>query len=322
MKITVILASLLIGALQSQAMEWPDGQITFHVENESGKPLANVAVETVVFDQSKPPATYKVVTSTTDIRGFAVVNTPNIAKEYSYIVRGSNGYYSSGGLYKFVCSTNGQWLPWNPTVKIILKPIGVRVPMYARTVGWETSLPENNRAIGYDLEIGDWVTPYGNGITSDFVFTLERKSTSVTQDFNATLTLTFHNDGDGIQSIMSDSSGSSFRIPRSAPEDGYDSKVVLQMHREDGKPMVGVLTNPDQNYFFRIRTKKDERGNIVSAKYGKIYGGMGWDIFHSQTAQLQFTYYFNPEPSSRNMEFNPKMNLSKNLKFNEGVNAP
>jgi len=275
----------------------------------------------VVFDESKPPATYKVITSTTDIQGLAVVNTPNITKEYSYTVKNVAGYYSSGGLYKFDSSTNGQWLPWNPTVNIVLKPIGARVPMYAKKV-WNTSLPENNKQIGYDLEIGDWVAPYGKGITSDFIFTLQRQFTNVTQYFDATLTLSFPNDGDGIQSVMSDSSGSLFRIPRSAPTNDYEPKLVLQMYREDGKPMVGVSANPDQNYFFRVRTKKDDRGNIVSAMYGKIYGGVGWDIFHSTTAKLRFTYYLNSEPNSRNMGFVAKQNLFKNLPSFERVTAP
>jgi hypothetical protein len=321
MKKIITLASLLIVALQSQAMEWPDGQITFHVMDESGKSLANIPIDTVVLDQSKPPATYKVITSTTDAQGLAVVNTPNITKEYSYTVKNVAGYYSSGGLYKFDTSTNGQWLPWNPTIEIVLKPIDAQVPMYAKKV-WNTSLPENNKPIGYDLEIGDWVAPYGKGVTPDFIFTLERKFTSVTQDFNATLTLTFPNDGDGIQSVMSDSSGSSLRTPRFAPENDYEPKLVLQMYREDGKPMVGVSANPDQNYFFRVRTKKDDWGNIVSTMYGKIYDGMGWDIFHSPTAKLRFAYYLNPALNSRNMEFDSKQNLFKNLKSFERANAP
>jgi len=86
--------------------------------------------------------------------------------------------------------------------------------------------------------------------------------------------------------------------------------------------MVGVLADPSQNYFFRVRTKKDEDGNIVSAKYGKIQGGIGWDIFHSSTAQLIFAYYLNSSLNSLNTEFNPKQNLIKNLPPLERISAP
>jgi len=320
-KTPIFLVFLLLCGCASVAVEWPDGQITFHVLDDSGKSLANIPVDTVVFDRSKPPATYKVITSTTDMHGLAVVAAPNISKEYSYTVRNLAGYYSSGGLYQFHTSANGRWLPWNPEIEIILKPIGNRVPMYAKKV-WQASLPEKDKPIGYDLVMGDWVAPYGKGGTNDLIFTLKRQFTSVTQDFNATLVLTFQNDGDGIQSVMTDKSGSTFRIPRSAPPDGYESKLILQMRREKGKPITGVFADPRQNYFFRVRAKTDGQGNIVGALYGKIYGGVGWDIFHSPTAHLHFAYYLNPKPDSRNMEFDPSQNLFKKLGSLERIYEP
>ena len=66
-----------------------------------------------------------------------------------------------------------------------------------------------------------------------------------------------------------------------------------------------------RNYYFRVRTKLDENGNVVSARYGKIYGDF-----------MQFSYYFNPTPNDRNVEFDPKQNLMTNLKPDEGVNEP
>jgi hypothetical protein len=60
-----------------------------------------------------------------------------------------------------------------------------------------------------------------------------------------------------------------------------------------------------------VRTVLDEQGNVKSALYGKIYG----DFMH-------FSYYLNPTPNSRNVEFDPKRNLSKNLSNMEGVSEP
>ena len=37
---------------------------------------------------------------------------------------------------------------------------------------------------------------------------------------------------------------------------------------------------------------------------------------------LRFTYYLNPTPNDRNMEFDPKRNLFQNLKSTEQVNMP
>lgn len=51
-------------------------------------------------------------------------------------------------------------------------------------------------------------------------------------------------------------------------------------------------------------------------------------LLHAQTATVGSfngdipAYYLNPEPNLRNMEFDPKRNLMKNLKPLEGVDAP
>jgi hypothetical protein len=62
---------------------------------------------------------------------------------------------------------------------------------------------------------------------------------------------------------------------------------------------------------FRVRTKLDKNGNIVNAHSGKIYGDF-----------MQFSYYLNPKPNDRNIEFDPKHNLMTNLGFGEGVSQP
>lgn len=61
----------------------------------------------------------------------------------------------------------------------------------------------------------------------------------------------------------------------------------------------------------RVRTKVNDRGDIVSAHYGKIYGDF-----------MQFKYYLNPTINDRNVEFDPKQNLIEGLKFDEAVKAP
>jgi hypothetical protein len=66
-----------------------------------------------------------------------------------------------------------------------------------------------------------------------------------------------------------------------------------------------------RNYFFRIRTVLDEEGNVKSACYGKIYGDF-----------MDFRYYLNPTPNSRNVEFDPKRNLLQGLKPDEQVDKP
>lgn len=299
-------------------------QITCKVVDESGKPMPNVNVGASYMQSTSlvPTAntiSEKQVNLFTEKDGQLVINSSMVCNNYVYCgIKPVTGYYSCDPKeYRFEHVENGKWQPWNPTAEFVLKPIGVRVPMYAKKE-WSLAVPEDNKSIGYDLELGDWVAPYGKGITSDFIFTLERKFTSITQAFDATLTLTFHNDGDGIQSVMSDSSGSALRIPRTAPEDGYEPKLTKRIYREtDTKPIV-TDTQSNQNYFFRVRTKKNDDGKIISALYGKIEG----DIEFWPNGKIRFQYYLNSKLNSRAMEFDPRQNLFKNLPPLERAIAP
>jgi hypothetical protein len=72
------------------------------------------------------------------------------------------------------------------------------------------------------------------------------------------------------------------------------------------------------NYFFRVRTILDKDGNIESALYGKIHGDFQLD----HHGNIGFTYYLNPTPNDRNVEFDPKQNLFKNLPSSEQVRQP
>ena len=69
--------------------------------------------------------------------------------------------------------------------------------------------------------------------------------------------------------------------------------------------------DPNRIYLFRVRTVEDHDGNIVSARYGKIYGDF-----------MQFSYYLNPTPNDRNIEFDPKQNLLGGLSALEQVRVP
>jgi hypothetical protein len=60
-----------------------------------------------------------------------------------------------------------------------------------------------------------------------------------------------------------------------------------------------------------VRAVLDGCGNVKSALYGKIYGDF-----------MQFSYYLNPAPNDRNIEFDPKQNLLGGLQSFEQVTTP
>lgn len=74
---------------------------------------------------------------------------------------------------------------------------------------------------------------------------------------------------------------------------------------------------------FRVRTVLDDEGNIVSARYGKIYGPIEYGESDSGSGgKIRFTYYLNPTPNDRNVEFDPEQNLFTDLKISEEVRSP
>jgi hypothetical protein len=98
---------------------------------------------------------------------------------------------------------------------------------------------------------------------------------------------------------------------RTAPEKGYKSDYLVSRGRDKNVKYFRT-SDPDRNFAFRIRTKKDKNGKIVSAYYGKIYGDIEIKKLLGQTvfvATPAFLYYLNPTPLDRNLEWDMKNNL-------------
>jgi hypothetical protein len=310
-----------------------EAKVTVHVTDENGIAVSN-SQAVAQFQNALKPGEGQGTGRPTEVRGLTDTNglcvlTGNGTDGSVGVGILKDGYYYGNAEVSF---TNGdhilnRWLPWNPTVEVIIQKKGVQVPMYARKVN-EVKIPTENQPVGFDLMVGDWVAPYGKGATSDLLIKFESKPQPEVppreiRPFDVTLTLSFSNEGDGIQSVfVPQHVHTGLRLPRQAPAGGYEPTLMKHQQTERGQ-VPHIEFRDDQNYFFRVRTKKDAQGNIVSALYGKIAGDFnqesggivarGW---------LSFTYYLNPEPNSRNMEFNPKQNLFKNLPPLERVTAP
>ncbi len=199
----------------------------------------------------------------------------------------------------------------NPTLTLVLKKIGQPIAMYGK---WVQRWPvKTDATIGYDLMAGDWIAPYGKGVNTDIIFTRKFDKKTKT-DYDYKLSVSFPKAGDGIQefTVPEAEKGSGLRSPHEAPEDGYQSQLVRENFHHPGQ--AGKSDYDDnRNYFFRVRTVLDSNGNVKSALYGKIYG---------DPEQMNFRYYLNPTPNSRNIECDPKQNLLGGLESFEQIKAP
>ena len=320
-KITILLAALFaIGAATNMVVnqfELPATKVTVAVVDENRKPIKDVDVWLAFLDRATSRGTP--VHGKTDAEGlFTAEGGCNFAGLGSDIKK--DGYYfGSAPIPRFTkhAETLNRWEPWNETYTAILRPIGKPVALYAKTV--QLQLPALDEPCGFDLEVSDWVAPYGKGMKKDFIFTVHEKWNG-NYDFDVQGELAFKNPLDGLQevAIPDIAKNSAFRWERQAPESGYNPKRELRnAWFPDGsgkKPIRSFKKETEwEGCFFRVRTVEQD-GKIVSAYYGKIRGGI---IVHpdSKTGkpQIVFTYYFNPTPNDRNLEWDQKRNLFSGL---------
>jgi hypothetical protein len=321
-KLLISVIALIGALLAAAAIELPVAKVTLHVINEEGSNLSGVDAGVTFLNPVHKPGVWGSSDSfsrpgKTDNNGsFTVEERAGFEIHYG---ASSANYYKSTGRFDFNTEKAGRYQPWNPTFDIILKKIIHPIPMYARRE--EIEMPTLGAPAGFDLAEGDWVAPNGHGKVSDLVFKVDKRVRSF-HDFGSELLLTFSNNGDGIQAMPPDKTGGSeLRSPRTGPELGYSS--LLSLLQGNSKEHGEYGTKGDhQDYFIRVRTVMDSRGEVASALYGKIYNGIEYFPVSYKTAKLRFTYYLNPTPNDRNVEFDPKRNLFTNLKDDERVTAP
>jgi hypothetical protein len=313
--------------LAEQPSNLPKAKITVHVTDQDGKPVEGALVGIGGTMNPKPGEAAKGLTTAEGFFSAEVGTNGGVGTSAR-----KDGYYVTfGPEYRFgwdrleKAGPKGRLEPWNPILELLLKKILNPIPMSARSV--ESKLPVEAMGVGFDLELGDWVFPYGAGKVSDFIFRVDRTITTE-RNYSATLQLSFSNKNDGLIEFRAPPFiGSMLKSPHTAPELGYVPLKVWRQARSPGKPGAADTfvedVGKDQNYIFRIRTILENNGQVVSALYGKIYGDVRLYIgTKAPKAGIGFTYYLNPTPNDQNIEFDPKRNLFTNLKADERVTQP
>jgi hypothetical protein len=297
MKNLIYSFAVLITAVSSLGQVAPNHEwhATITVFDESGQAVsgANIsAIFSTFTPQGKPVSTN--ISGLSDGDGIFHASSVYTGAPDMLFRATKAGYYNTARPYDL-----GDYYSvrqWNPEVKLVLKKIRNPISMCVKRV--DAHPPATEQPIGFDLSMGDWVSPYGAGKASDIFFQWNHTKRSLL-DYDSKLVVTFPNPGDGIQEYSNepDDGGSDLNSLHEAPASGYEPEIdrVNISHPPDP---VKWDYNSGRRYFFRVQTVLDQKGNVKSALYGKIYG----DFMH-------FTYYLNPNPNDRNIEFNPNQNL-------------
>ena len=268
---------------------------------------------------------------TTDSCGMCVLEgRTNVGHISCEVVNPPSGYYGAyGGDFQYNRkSLFGVWQPDNLVVTIKLQRVEHPIPLFVKQLfcRGSDSVCSNYFDIGegkmqFDMLKGSFLPPIGKGKYADICFTrLEREDLGIGTNFNGRTSLAYR-DGMMVEFLgewngmveMPSKKTDGIKI-RTAPLDGYEADYLVTKGK-DKSVTYFTSSNPDRNFAFRIRTKKDKNGKIVSAYYGKIYGDI--EIKKPYTVEVSvaapsFMYYLNPTPLDRNLEWDVKTNLCPN----------
>lgn len=300
--LTALLAHWCNAQIRTSPHQWT---VTLKALDETGQPVAGADVW-VAFSTASPegkPVDQR-ITGLTDTNGVFATDHTDRSVQLAFHAEKA-GYYPVSIVHYLGFSPEKDDVNWNAAPILTLKRVLRPIPMYAKFITRDP--PVTNKPVGYDLTTGDWVPPYGKGQMTDIVF-LKEFSQHSRNDYDYKLTVSFPKQGDGLQefSVPVEQRKSGLRSPHEAPESDYEPEIT-RVNISHPPERVKWDYDENRNYFFRVRTVLDERGNVKSGLYGKIYGDF-----------MQFCYYLNPTPNDRNIEFDPK----RNLLSGQNVDAP
>lgn len=280
------------------------GRIALRIVDDKGAPVPGARVVGEFYSTPKQAR----VEGRTDDQGVVPLEGRTISDVKFTISK--DAYYDTNQSYDFIKKAaskadairEGKWMPWSPTVTMTLKKVRNPVPMFARIVG---SVPiPCDQTVGYDLEIGDVVQPFGKGLHSDLEFLVMRKKNVYGRD-SYSWKCSASSTTDGIQVLQKDA-WSRFPSVYEAPDGGYQREYAPpeslgRDSEQSNEPRPSYLV-------FRVRSQADSSGKITSANYGKMNSPVIADGSSDKGCRLSFWYWFNPD-GTRNLESDPSKNM-------------
>lgn len=253
-----------------------------------------------------------------------------------FVVKCPAGYYVGNGWWHKYTKKDvfGNWQPDNLVATIRLQRVEHPIPLFVRKVEWKDwdkgllGLQGTNAVLRLDMFKGDWLPPYGHGETADLEITSKMLITGKERRFSfasrTDVDVFFY---DLVQTIRptgaDDCIYESVRDPRlgikirRGGDDGRGGHIVRRQGVHKQFSTIGEwhskrFSDADENRCstFRIRSRYDEKGNLVEAYYGKIYGDFKFEgHLNRGVISVRFLYYLNPMSLDRNLEWDMKNNL-------------
>ncbi|MDD2349340.1 MAG: hypothetical protein PHG74_06385 [Kiritimatiellae bacterium] len=268
------------------------GAITLRVVDSNGRPVQGAEIYGGFwnYDRNNPPAT-----GLTDEKG-EIHFERNCAGDFNFSIT-KDGFYKTRLRYWFFkngydCAKDGRWLPWNPTVEIVLKEKRNPVSMQRKDRLWLT-FPKH-QTVGFDVETGDLVEPFGTGKVADLSFWFDSWQYTEPYCYSNCFVVTAES-GATIAAMRKDSF-SDFKFAYAPPDSGWVSDLTLGMVRTKDKILSNVALGKEEYWVVAVRRGERKRFAVVSDfEFGGSDRGTNY-------CGVLLSYYLNPNPGDTNLE--------------------
>ena len=268
------------------------------VVNQDGMPVANARI----FGASQTGDTYHdyiAFSGITDTNGVYAIEVKCTYGIRCQIVK--EGFYDSEFLLQDYAYTHtvdaGKWMPFGSETTIVLKK--VNNPVATGTLYVTQDIPTYGEWLGYDLEVADWLPPWGKGKVSDAMIRFSAREVGMF-DFGYKMELSFENSPFAGAIRQQKDLFSVYSCAYAATtNDVYESTMSFEVDRTGAKRRIWNKLENNEYLVFRTRTTVDKRGQLVSAHYGRIDGEWKFHELHGMWIKGVF---FNKEANDLNLE--------------------
>jgi hypothetical protein len=270
------------------------GAITLRVVDSSGLPVPSATVRGAFFNQRQPKDKRRFEIET-DADGIVSLENENMGFVNFTIEK--QAHYSSVIRYWFFkngydCAKDGRWLPWNPTVEIVLKEKRNPVSMQRKDRLWLT-FPKH-QTVGFDVETGDLVEPFGTGKVADLSFWFDSWQYTEPYCYSNCFVVTAES-GATIAAMRKDSF-SDFKFAYAPPDSGWVSDLTLGMVRTKDKILSNVALGKEEYWVVAVRRGERKRFAVISDfEFGGSDRGTNY-------CGVLLSYYLNPNAGDTNLE--------------------
>ena len=298
---SVAMASRTSSDFNRAVLKGADALITLSVVNDDGVAVSNANVRVFMGMNFKPKGYW--IEGLTDESGHFSIRGKTCGDEINLFVS-KEGYYDS---HRKLCYSlmgeehevkDGKWMPYGGIELMRLRE--KRHPASLRQFAFtHRPAPATNVWIGVDMEVGDFVKPYGTGIESDFELNVEWDGLPPPDSRHCMASLRFSGKMSGAYYVNCIQESDYKYVYEAVKETPYHEKVLKTVGRDSS----GYVKHPDNVRLavVRCRCTMDDDGKMKSACYGYIkafYVDASWDGMPT----LLLSGVFNPTPNDTNLE--------------------